>query len=265
MAVTAPKFPHALRSARSRRRLSQLDLAIRAGTSQRHLSFIEQGRSHPGRGMVIRLAESLELPLRERNGLLLAAGYAPAYPRTNLDDPALLAVRDALQGILDGHDPYPALVTDRYGGVVATNRSMAVMLDGVAPELLVPPWNALRVALHPDGLARRTGNLAEWGQHIIVNLRHELARNPDERLETLLSELEGYMAHHDQPAPDESLGFSVPLELSSVHGPLRLMTTIATFATAIDVTVAELRLEAFLPADPATAAALVQAAAERSA
>jgi hypothetical protein len=209
--------------------------------------------------MVVRLAESLEVPLRERNRLLLDAGYAPAYPESRLDDPSLVPVRAALQQVLDGHHPYPALVTDRYGEVLAVNQAMAVMTDGVAPQLTRPPWNALRVALHPNGLAPRIANLAEWGRHVIENLRYEVVRNPDPRLEALLTELEGYLAAHNLPPGSDYLGFAVPLQPETKHGQLRLLTTIATFATAVDVTVAELRLEAFLPADAATAAALAAA------
>lgn len=152
---------HALRRVRARRKLSQLELAQRAGTTQRHLSFIESGRSTPGRGLVIRLAESLELPLRERNDLLLAFDYAPAYPESNLQDPALLPVLAALQHILDGHLPFPAIIVN-CGELVAANPAFQAFTDDVAPELLTPPINAYRLALHPRGLGPRICNLAEW-------------------------------------------------------------------------------------------------------
>jgi transcriptional regulator with XRE-family HTH domain len=218
-------FPHALRERRTHRHLSQLDLALRAGTTQRHLSFIESGRSAPGRNMVIRLAESLELPLRERNELLLAAGYAPAYPQSSLDDPAQAPVRTAIGHILKGHLPYPALVVDRNG-------------DG-------PGTNAYRLALHPHGMAPRILNFSERARHILERTSQ-------------LGELHAELTQN-VPEPEPSaghLGFAVPLRLRTSRGELRLMTTVTTFATAVDVTLAELKLEAFLPVDQATAEAL---------
>jgi transcriptional regulator with XRE-family HTH domain len=244
------EFPHELRARRVRRRVSQLELAVRAGTTQRHVSFMESGRSAPGRAMVVRLAESLELPLRERNDLLLAAGYAPAYPRTAWDDPALVPVRTALDHVLAGHLPYPAIVVDRVGDVVAANAAFDVLTEGVAAHLLVPPVNAYRVALHPRGMAPRVVNLAEWAHHVLDRL-HQQA---DDRLAELRAELAGYVPAR-RVGPDH-LGFAVPLQLRSSRGDLRLMTTVTSFATAVDVTVAELKLEAFLPADAATLEAL---------
>jgi transcriptional regulator with XRE-family HTH domain len=245
-------FAGALRDVRTRRNLSQLELALRAGTTQRHLSFIESGRSLPGRNMVIRLAESLELPLRERNDLLLASGFAPAYPETDLADPALRPVLRALQHILDGHLPFPAIIVNRHGDLVAANTALAVLTKGVAPELLTPPINAYRLALHPKGIAPQIRNLTEWSRHITQRVRQESLRNPDPELERLLAELAGYApAGAPEPGPDH-LGFAVPLQLDSAHGELRLMTTITTFGTATDVTLAELKLEAFLPTDEAT-------------
>jgi transcriptional regulator with XRE-family HTH domain len=238
-------FPRTLRERRTRRHVSQLDLALRAGTTQRHLSFIESGRSVPGRNMVVRLAESLELPLRERNELLLAAGYAPAYPESSLDDPVLAPVRTAIDHILRGHLPYPALIVDRGGDLIAANSAFDLITEGAADELVGPGTNVYRLALHPDGLAPRIRNLAEWARHILVRLDH---------LEELRAELTGYVPELEPSAGQ--LGFAVPLHLRSSYGELRLMTTVTTFATAVDVTLAELKLEAFLPADPATAEAL---------
>jgi transcriptional regulator with XRE-family HTH domain len=249
-------FPQALRERRTRSRLSQLDLALRAGTTQRHLSFLESGRSEPGREMVVRLAESLGLPLRERNGLLLSAGYAPAYPQTSLDDPALAPVHTALQHILSAHLPYPAIVVDRHGDLVAANGAFSVLTEGAAPELLEPPANVYRLALHPGGIAPRIVNFAEWARHILEGLHAEILRNPDERLTDLHAELAGYVP--DRPLKPDHLGFAVPLHLRSAGGDLRLMTTVTTFATAVDVTIAELKLEAFLPVDQATASILSQ-------
>jgi transcriptional regulator with XRE-family HTH domain len=254
--VTTTAFPSELRRWRSARRLSQLDLAVLAGTTQRHVSFLEQGRSCPGRSVVVRLAESLELTLRERNELLLAAGFAPAFPESPLDDEALRPVRHALDAILDGHHPFPAMVVRPHGVLVAANRAFDVFHEDVAPALLEPPVNVFRLALHPDGLAGRVRNLPEWGRHITHNLRAQLVRSPDPALEELLAELEGYLP----PMEGEVgvLGFAVPLELASADGDLRLITTLTSFATAADVTLAELHLEAFLPADEATAKILEQ-------
>lgn len=254
-------FPQALRERRRHRRLSQLELALRAGTTQRHVSFLESGRSEPGRAMVVRLAESLELPLRERNDLLTSAGYAPVYPRTSLDDPALSAVRTAIEHVLDAHDPYPAIVVDRHGDLVTANAAFDVLTEGMAPELLEPPVNAYRIALHPDGLAPRVANFADWARHVLDGLRNVLDRDPDERLAALHAELTGYVG--PRTGPPGALGFAVPLQLRTPDGELRLMTTMTTFATATDVTVAELRLEAFLPVDEATAALLAKRAAAR--
>ncbi|AUY54100.1 helix-turn-helix transcriptional regulator [Streptomyces sp. CB01881] len=239
-------FPQTLRERRTRSRISQLDLATRAGTTQRHLSFIESGRSVPGRGMVVRLAESLDLPLRERNELLLSAGYAPAYRESPLDSPDLAPVRTAIDHILAGHLPYPALVVDRQGDVVAANAALDLITEGAAPELVGPGTNAYRLALHPDGLAPRILNFAAWARHIVERTAH---------LGELHAELASYVPEFGSVGVDH-LGFAVPLHLRTSRGDLHLMTTVTTFATAVDITLAELKLEAFLPADEATAAAL---------
>jgi transcriptional regulator with XRE-family HTH domain len=241
------ELPQLLRACRTGRHLSQLDLALRAGTTQRHVSFLESGRSAPGRGLVLRLAESLELTLRERNELLLTAGYAPAYPESSLDDRALAPVREAIRHILDGHQPYPALVVDRTGDVIAANRALDVITEGADPSLVGPGTNAYRLALHPRGMAPRIVNFAEWAQHILERTRH---------LPDLHAELTRYVPVAEPSAGH--LGFAVPIRLRTSRGELRLMTTVTTFATATDVTLAELKLEAFLPADEPTAAALRQ-------
>ncbi|GAA0897681.1 helix-turn-helix transcriptional regulator [Virgisporangium aurantiacum] len=226
---------------------------MRAGTTQRHVSFIESGRSAPGRSMIIRLAESLGVPIRERNTLLLAAGFAPAYPESRLDDPQLEPVRTALQRILDGHHPYPAVVVDRHGVLVSANAGFHAVTEGVAPRLLRPPVSVPRLLLDPDGLAPRIVNLDEWAWHIIDNIRAENARNPSAELRALAAELVDLVP----PRPTANhLGFAVPLRLRMGADELRLITTLTHFGTAVDVTIAELRLEAFLPADEATATAL---------
>lgn len=248
-------FGTVLREWRNRRRLSQIDLALDAGTTQRHLSFLEQGRSTPGRDIVSRLADSLRLTLRQRNSLLSAAGFAPAHPESSLDAQLLEPVREALQHVLDGHLPYPAMVMDGFGELVATNNAFGLLTDGVAAWLLEPPINVLRVALHPEGMAARIVNLDDWRLHILHGLRE---RGPHPRIENLIEELEGYGVPAPGSRPVESLGFAVPLHLRSVDGDVRLVATISTFVTALDVTVSELRLEAFLPADPPTAAILAK-------
>jgi transcriptional regulator with XRE-family HTH domain len=253
-------FGRELRRWRTRRRCSQLDLANRAGTTQRHVSFMEQGRSRPGRPIVLRLAESLELSLRDRNDLLLAAGYAPVFVESQLDAPELRPVRDALDRILAGHEPYPAVVIRLYGEVVAANRAFALFTEGVSPELLTPPVNVLRLAVHPDGLAPRVVNLPEWGRHIVESLRRRSLHSPDPRLDAFVAELEGYVPALP-PGPDH-VGFAVPVQLRTADGDLRLITTLTSFATAVDVTLAELHLEAFLPADEATAEVLRRRAAQ---
>jgi transcriptional regulator with XRE-family HTH domain len=247
-------FAQALREWRERRRVSQLELALRAGTTQRHVSFIERGRSSPGRSMVVRLAEALEVPLRERNALLLAAGFAPAYPQTHLDDPSLDPVRSALEHVLDGHMPYPAVLTDRDSQLVAANPATGALLVGAARWLLDAPVNLARVLLHPDGIAPRIGNLTEWGWHVIDGLARKADRDGNPALETLIAELVEYVPPRPRHLPPGHLGFAVPLRLRADEQELALLTTLAHFATAIDVAVAELTLEAFLPADAATAA-----------
>ena len=260
--VQPSRFGSELRRWRSARRLSQLELAIRAGTTQRHLSFIERGRSRPGRAIVVRLAESLGLTLRDRNALLLAAGYAPPFPESSLDEPALRPVRAALDSILAGHMPYPALVTRPYGEVVAANPAIEVLTEGASAALRSPPVNMLRLALHPRGMAPRVENLSDWGRHVIENLRAQALRSPDPRLDDFIAELEGYVPAA-APGPDH-LGFAVPLRLRCHEGELRLLTTLTSFATAVDVTLAELHLEAFLPADAGTAEILrARAAGDR--
>lgn len=261
--VTESGFALALRAIRGRRHLSQLDLAHRVLTTQRHISFLERGRSVPGRGMVVRLGEALDLPLRERNDLLHAAGFAPVYPEGGVDAPELVPVMSALQHVLDAHRPYPAIVIDRCGTLISANDALTVLTRGCAAELCGTGANVYRLALHPNGLAPRIANARQWAAHVLQRLRQESLRNPDPRLDALLAELSGYVpAASAMPNGSTSstagLGFAVPLELATGGRLLRLITTVTTFATATDVTVAELKLEAFLPADADTAAHLVE-------
>jgi transcriptional regulator with XRE-family HTH domain len=256
-------FAIALRGWRRRRRCSQLELALRANTTQRHVSFIESGRSVPGRAMVVRLAESLDVPLRERNELLLAAGYAPAYGESRLEDPELAPVRLALERVLEGHMPFPSVIVDRRSDLISANPAFWPLTQGVAPELLAPPVNVARLFLHPEGIAPRIVNLDEWGHHVLNGVRDHARRDPGGHSEDLLAELEELLGGRPPPLGPDYVGFAVPLRLRHGDGELRLLTTLTHFGTTVDVALAELRLEAFLPADEATAAALARNAGLR--
>ncbi|MEQ4306259.1 helix-turn-helix transcriptional regulator [Plantactinospora sp. B6F1] len=251
-----------LREWRERRRLSQLELAIQADISTRHLSFVETGRAMPSRDMVLRLAEQLDVPLRERNHLLLAAGYAPIYPRTPLDSPALAAVRAAVRQLLTAHQPYPAIAVDRRWYLAEANASIGLFTAGVAAPLLTPPVNALRLALHPAGLAPRIVNLGEWRTHLLGRLRRQVAQSGDAELTDLYDELRGYPC--DQPEPEVELPgpgeVVVPLRIRDGDRELAFFSTVSTFGTPLDVTVAELSVESFFPLDDYTAAAVRTAA-----
>lgn len=258
-----------LREWRQRRRKSQLDLALDADISTRHLSFVETGRSAPSRDMVLRLAEQLEVPLRERNALLVAAGYAPVFPERPLADPALEAVRRAVDVVLKGHEPYPALAVDRHWTLVASNAAVAPLLGGADPSLLQPPVNVLRLSLHPAGLAPRIANLAEWRAHILGRLRRQVESTADPVLADLLSELRGYPAGGDQPpgfvrAERDYAGVVVPLEFMTGTGVLAFFSTTTIFGTPVDITLSELAIESFFPADAPTAEALRHLAQERA-
>jgi transcriptional regulator with XRE-family HTH domain len=253
-----------LREWRTRRRMSQLDLALEAGVSARHLSFLETGRSRPSRDMVLRLCEELEVPLRDRNRLLLAAGFAPAYEERPLEAPELEPVRRAVAQVLTGHEPFPAAVVDRWWNLVAANRNVALFLEGVAGHLLEPPANVLRVSLHPEGMAPRIANLAEWRGHLLDRLRREVTATADGRLAELLAELEGYPHPREASPPRPAQGaIAVPLVLRHGDQDLSFFSTVATFGTAVDVTVAELSIEAFFPADSRTATFIHQGLPER--
>jgi transcriptional regulator with XRE-family HTH domain len=250
-----------LREWRQRRRLSQLDLACEAEISTKHLSFLETGRASPSRHMVLHLAEQLDIPLRERNVLLVAAGFAPIFPERPLGDPALEAVRRAMDLVLAGHEPYPALAVDRHWTLVKANRAVAPLLAGADAALLRPPVNVLRLSLHPSGLAPRIANLAEWRAHLLERLRHQIEVSGDPVLQELLAELRDYPApnHPKARQPDghaEYAGVVVPLRLVTDYGVLALFSTTTVFGTPVDVTLSELALESFYPADAATADAL---------
>ena len=257
MATAIQPVGSLLREWRQRRRLSQLDLACEAEISTKHLSFLETGRSAPSRDMVLHLAERLEVPLRERNVLLLAAGFAPMFPERALDDPALAAARKAVDVILAGHEPYPAIAVDRHWTLVAANRAVAPVMAGVDPALLQPPVNAMRIALHPGGLAPRIVNFAEWRAHLLDRLRRQITISADPVLLALFGELRSYPAPEGTGAESvDGPAVVVPLRLATEAGVLALVSTITVFGTPVDITLAELALETFFPADPATAEAL---------
>lgn len=249
-----PAFGSLMREWRQRRRVSQLDLAIEADVSPRHVSFIETGRSAPSRAMVLRLAAVLDVPLRDQNRLLMAAGLAPVYGERPLDDPDMCAVREGIERVLNAYNPFPCVVVDRGWQLVQANAGAAVLLDGVAPHLLARP-NALRITLHPGGMAPRIRNLAQWRHHLIERLRREAAVSGSPELSELLTEIESYPGGFEETR--DLGGVAVPLELQTSQGQLlTFVSTVTTFGTALDLTAAELSIEAFLPADETTAAAL---------
>ncbi|MBU9765209.1 helix-turn-helix transcriptional regulator [Mycobacterium sp. TNTM28] len=253
-AGTRPPIGALMRDWRLRRRISQLDLANEAEISARHLSFIETGRSVPSRTMVLRLAAALDVPRREQNRLLLAAGLAPLYAERTLDDPEMSGVRDGVQRVLAAYNPFPCVAVDRNWNLLQANEGAAILLDGVAEHLLAQP-NALRITLHPEGMAPRIRNLAEWRHHLIGRLRREVAVSGSADLAELLGEIESYPGGME-PVRDLG-GVVVPLELTGADGTvLTFLSTVTTFGTALDLTAAELSIEAFLPADGQTAAAL---------
>ncbi|MGW4307951.1 helix-turn-helix domain-containing protein [Streptomyces californicus] len=272
-----------LREWRERRRISQLELALRADSSARHISFVETGRSRPSEDMVLRLAEALDVPVRERNALLVMAGYAPRYAQTPLDAPAMSALRESLDRLLTAYEPYPALVVDGVYGVVAANRGIALLLEGVAERLLVPPVNAMRLTLHPEGLAPRIVNLPEWRADLLAQMERQIALVRSPALRELYEEVVAYPVPErpadtdrtDVPAGpggsggsasaegraggagrERAAAFALPMRLEHGGRVLSFVSSIATFNTPMDVTVAELAIETFLPADRETAAYL---------
>lgn len=241
-----------LREWRQRRHLSQLDLASDADISARHLSFVETGRSAPSREMVLKLAERLDVPLRERNVLLVAAGYAPAFPQRALDDPALKSAREAIDLVLRAHEPNPALAYDRHWNLVAANRMLAPILEGVPAKLLSPPFNILRLAFHPEGLAPRTVNLGEWAAHLLERLHRQCEATADPELIRLYADLRSYPLPA-RPAPVSADNVAIPFKLRHNDEVLSFISTTMVFGTPVDVTLSELALETFFPADELTA------------
>ena len=247
-----------LRQWRQRRRLSQMELAGEAEISTRHLSFVENGRSVPSRGMLLRLAERLDMPLRARNEMLQAAGFAALYGERALDAPEMSVARRAIDAVLDAHAPFPALAIDRHWTLVASNRAVAPLLAGAAAALLQGPVNVLRLSLHPQGLAPRIANLAEWRAHLLSRLQQQIDRSGDTQLVALQAELAAYPAPAPQADAQDYGGIAVPLRLHvpGLDAPLSLISTTTVFGTPVDVTLSELALECFYPADETTRAAL---------
>jgi len=248
-----------LREWRQRRRMSQLLLATEADISTRHLSFVESGRSLPSREMVMHLAERLDVPLRERNALLVAAGYAPLYRERPLDDPQLAAAREAVERVLRGHEPYPALAVDRHWNIVAANAALALLVGDASPALLAAPVNALRLSLHPEGVAPRIVNWHAWRAHSLMRLQRQIEASADPTLVALHDELAAY------PAPQHALAaaaepaqhlIAVPLRIRTTLGELSFYSTTTVFGTPVDITLSELAIEAFFPADTQTAQTL---------
>ena len=249
-----------LREWRSKRHMSQLDLASEAEISTRHLSFLETGRAQASREMLLRLSEQLDIPLRERNVILIAAGYAPVFEERPLAAPEMVAARSAVERVLKGHEPFPALAIDRHWQLVSANAAVAPLLEGVDAELLKPPVNVLRLSLHPSGLAPRVANLTEWRGHLLMRLRAQIDRTADAALIDLLAELTKFPATNllpRMPPPrDETAGVFVPFQIVTDAGKFSFISTTTIFGTPIDVTLSELALECFFPADEATAQAL---------
>ncbi len=257
MLDSAPTVGDLLRDWRQRRRLSQLALAGEAEISARHLSFLETGRARPSRGMLLRLAERLQMPLRERNLLLAAAGFAAQFPERRFDDPAMAEARSAVERLLAAQEPFPALAVDRHWRLVAHNAAVPPLLAGCADALLAPPVNVLRLSLDPKGLAPRIVNFADWRHHVLERLRRQVEATADRGLLALMEELRR-LPSPSPPAqrPQPYAGLAMPLLLETAAGTLSLLSTTTVFGTPQEVTLAELAIESFLPADAATAAAL---------
>jgi transcriptional regulator with XRE-family HTH domain len=251
-----------LREWRQRRHLSQLDLAVDAEISARHLSFVETGRAAPSREMVLKLAERLDVPLRERNVLLVAAGFAPAFPQRSLDDPMLKSARQAIDLVLRAHEPNPALAYDRHWNLVTANRMVAPLLDGIPERLLGQPFNILRLAFHPEALAPRTVNLAEWCGHLLERLHRQCEATADPELIKLYNDLRAFpLPARTVPLPPDN-NVAIPLKLRHNGEVLSFISTTMVFGTPVDVTLSELALETFFPADDLTTARMRQMAAE---
>ena len=254
--LQAERAGDVLREWRQRRHLSQLEMASTSAVSTRHLSFIENGRTRPSREMLLHLAERLEMPLRERNRLLLAAGYAPVFGERSLDAPEMAPVGEAVERFLTAHEPYPAAVHDQRWNLVSANRGMDLLVDGIDPQLLAPPANVLRATLHPDGAAGRIANFGEWSAHLLRRLKREISITGDPQLAALYNEFLTYPGVHRDDAAlpsDPSRDLVVSLRVRHAGGELSFFSTVTSFGTPLDATVADLTIEAFYPADHETA------------
>jgi transcriptional regulator with XRE-family HTH domain len=252
-----------IRQWRQRRRLSQLDLACDAGISTRHLSFVETGRAQPSRDMLLHLSEQLDVPVRERNVLLVAAGYAPIFPERPLEDPALAAARAAVDLVLERQKPYPAFALDRHWRIVASNSALPELYDDVAADLLKRPVNAMRLSLHPRGLAPRILNLGEWRAHLLFRLRRQVELTADAALIDLLREVSNYPVPSGKPVHVAGLEHEivVPFRIKTTEGALSFFSMTTVFGTPVDVMLSELALELFFPADDDTASSVRRMAA----
>ncbi|HEV7158597.1 MAG TPA: helix-turn-helix transcriptional regulator [Caulobacteraceae bacterium] len=242
-----------IREWRQRRRMSQLELALEADISTRHLSFVETGRAQPSRRMILALADRLDIPMRERNRVLMAGGFAPQFPERDLAAPEMSGARQVIDVVLKGHLPYPAFAVDRRWNILASNQALPRIYEGVAEELLTPPVNGLRLSLHPRGMAPRIINLGEWRAAILARVRSQMAASGDADLAELYAELKSYGEEDDIPDASGRDGPLIPFRLASEVGPLSFLTTTMVFDSPLDVTLSELIIECFFPADAETA------------
>ena len=250
-----------LREWRTRRRMSQMDLALDTEMSTRHLSFIETGRSKPSAAMLQRIADCLEVPHRARNALLLAAGYAPDFQERPLDSAEMTGMKAIVEHVLKGHEPYPALAVDRHWNMIAANDAIAILIEQISPELLTPPVNVLRLALHPEGLAPQIVNYGMWRAHILHRLDLQIEASADPELAALRAEIAGYAVEANDNDVGAVSSIAVPLVLDTVAGRISFVSTVTIFGTPVDITLSELAIEAFFPADAESAALLQKLAA----
>jgi transcriptional regulator with XRE-family HTH domain len=268
LAMSPPTRPigHLIREWRQRRRLSQLDLACDAEISTKHLSFLETGRAQPSREMLLHLSDRLAIPLRDRNVMLSSAGFAPTYQERKLDDPDFRLARQSIDLLLSMHEPNPALAVDRHWMMAAANNAVRHLTAGVDPMLLKPPVNVIRLSLHPAGLAPRIVNLVEWRRHVIDRLRQQIDVTGDSFLADLVEEVRDYPlppGPAGRPKPRDHEMLAVPFQLTTVHGTLSFLSTTTVFGTPVDITLSELAIEAFFPADQATVAIMRRLQAEQ--
>jgi transcriptional regulator with XRE-family HTH domain len=260
----SPSIGDHLRGWRERRHLSQLELSLRAEVSARHLSFVETGRAAPGRALILRLGEELQIPLRERNTLLVTAGFAPIFQHRRFDDPALDSVRAILDLAVEKQKPFPAYVIDRHWTVVASNAAVPELYEGVAPELIRSPINVIRLMLDPRGMAPRIVNFAAWRTHLLSEIRRQLSLTADPFLEGLLREALTFPPGKDDEGDAANEGPAMLLEVETRLGRLSFLGATTVFGTPADVTLEEIALEMLYPADAFTDKTVRTAAATAS-